>query len=63
MTPDLTLEVKKNVDKTRLKVLIDDLYLPNIHLYTTEAYEVENEIKEKIKGLQAWATKLINEKL
>ena len=59
----MTPEEQKNIDNSRLKLLIDDIYLPNIHLYTTEAYEVENEIKEKIKGMQAWATKLINEKL
>lgn len=37
--------------------------MPSMALQTPEAKEVEMEIRNKIDGLEAWATRLVEEKI
>lgn len=46
-----------------LKMWIEELYMPAMALQTAEAKEVEMEIRKKIDGLKAWATRLVEEKI
>jgi len=46
-----------------LKMWIEELYMPAMVLQTPEAKEVEMEIRKKIDGLKAWATRLVEEKI
>ena len=46
-----------------LKMWIEELYMPAMALQTPEAKEIEMEIRKKIDGLKAWATRLVEEKI
>ena len=53
----------KQEDKSTLEVIIDRIYIPPMYYHTTEAKEVEAEIKLKADGFKTWANKLIDERL
>lgn len=57
----MTVNTQSDIDA--LKMWIEELYMPAMALQTPEAKEVEMEIRKKIDGLKAWATRLVEEKI
>lgn len=59
----MTYQEQKEIDRKKLHLWVDELYMPNLYLYTKEAYMVEAEVKQKIVSMKKWIDGLIDEKL
>jgi len=59
----MTYQEQKEIDRKTLHLWVDELYMPNLHLYTREAHEVEAEVKQKIVNMKKWIDGLIDDKL